>query len=278
MKIFKISNREKATMFNRKEKDKETTDYLEILNKMIELEKEKKKISPIKITICIVGGVGSVIFIAVLCYSFFKYDFSSESILSTLLAFFSIFISIFFYFKADETSTNFYNSSYQFMKDISVTLGKIEERFGEKLNSLNDKISHLDRISTEASAEIKDKKDDKDSIINDLMDKANLNEEEKEKYRKELAEKDSEIEMLRNHKYRAEREARMLRRKISEIQMKDDQEDIPLPPRSMLENLLRTHDLSNISAKGLRYLQRLGIIGSSGEINDVSIENLLNHI
>lgn len=265
-------------MFNRKEKDKETTDYLEILNKMIELEKEKKKISPIKITICIVGGVGSVIFIAVLCYSFFKYDFSSESILSTLLAFFSIFISIFFYFKADETSTNFYNSSYQFMKDISVTLGKIEERFGEKLNSLNDKISHLDRISTEASAEIKDKKDDKDSIINDLMDKANLNEEEKEKYRKELAEKDSEIEMLRNHKYRAEREARMLRRKISEIQMKDDQEDIPLPPRSMLENLLRTHDLSNISAKGLRYLQRLGIIGSSGEINDVSIENLLNHI
>ena len=43
------------------------------------------------------------------------------------------------------------------MKDISVTLGKIEERFGEKLNSLNDKVSHLDRISNETSEEIEEK-------------------------------------------------------------------------------------------------------------------------
>ena len=97
-------------------------------------------------------------FVALLCYRLIKTDFSFDSILSILLAFFSIFISIFFYFKADETSTNFYNSSYEFMKDISVTLGKIEERFGEKLNSLNDKVSHLDRISSEASEEIEDKK------------------------------------------------------------------------------------------------------------------------
>ena len=47
----------------------------------------------------------------------------------TMLAFFSIFISIFFYFKADETSTRFYDSSYKVMKDISVTLGKIEDRW-----------------------------------------------------------------------------------------------------------------------------------------------------
>lgn len=121
------------------------------MNKLLELEKEKKKTNPIKITICIVGGIGCVMFIAILCYSILKSEFSLDSILSTFLAFFSIFISIFFYFKADETSTNFYNSSYEFMKDISVTLGKIEERFGEKLNSLNDKVSHLDRISNETS-------------------------------------------------------------------------------------------------------------------------------
>ena len=152
-------------MFDDEEKDTETSDYIEILNKMLQLEKEKKKINPIKITICIVGGIGSIIFIAILCYSILKSNFSLDSILSTLLAFFSIFISIFFYFKADETSTNFYNSSYEFMKDISVTLGKIEERFGEKLNSLNEKVSHLDRVSSEASKEIKDRKIDKDSIL-----------------------------------------------------------------------------------------------------------------
>lgn len=261
-------------MFNNKEKDRETNDYIEILNKMLELEKEKKKTNPLKITICIVGGIGCVMFIAILCYSILKSEFSLDSILSTLLAFFSIFISIFFYFKADETSTNFYNSSYEFMKDISVTLGKIEERFGEKLNSLNDKISHLDRISNETSEEIKDKKDDKDSIINDLMDKANLNEEEKNKYRKELAEKEAEIEMLRRNKYRAEREARRLRNQI--VKIKDEQDDFPLPPRDLLEDLLRTHDTSDINAGGMHKLQKLGIIDADGRINEHSIISFMD--
>ena len=173
-------------MFNRKGNDKEQVELKEILDKLLELEKEKQKTSPVKITICIVGGFGSVMFILLLCYSAFKsgFSFSLESILSTLLAFFSIFISIFFYFKADETSTNFYDSSYKFMKDISVTLGKIEERFGEKLNSLNDKVSHLDRISNETSGEIEDKKYDRDNLLNELMDRANLGDEERNRYKK----------------------------------------------------------------------------------------------
>lgn len=263
-------------MFNGKEKDTEASDYIEILDKMLQLEKGKKKVNPIKITICIVGGIGCVMFIAILCYSILKSEFSLDSILSILLAFFSIFISIFFYFKADETSTNFYNSSYEFMKDISVTLGKIEERFGEKLNSLNDKVSHLDRISSETGEEIRDKKDDKDSIINDLMDKANLNEEEKSKYRKELAEKESEIEMLRSHKYQAEREARKLRMRIS--QMQDEDERIPVPSRRTLERLLRTHDTSDITMQGMHYLRRLGIIDNEGEIDDSSIIRIMNNV
>lgn len=65
------------------------------------------------------------------------------------------------------------------MKDVSVALGKIEERFGEKLNSLNDKVSHLDSISSKKSEEIQEQKDDKDKIINELMDKANLNEKKR---------------------------------------------------------------------------------------------------
>ena len=211
---------------------------------MLELEKEKKKTSPVKITICFVGGIGSVMFISLLCYSILKSGFSLESILSTLLAFFSIFISIFFYFKADETSTNFYNSSYEFMKDISVTLGKIEERFGEKLNSLNDKVSHLDRISNETSEEIKDKKGDRDNLLNELMDKANLGEEERNRYKKELEEKDAEIESLKIHKSRAEYEARRLRRQMDQIS--DVKENIEIPPRSVLMRLLENHNTSNM--------------------------------
>lgn len=257
-------------MFNSEKSDTEKNDYI---NKILELEREKKKSNPIKITICIVGGMGSAMFIAILCYSILKSDLSIDSILSTLLAFFSIFISIFFYFKADETSTNFYNSSYEFMKDISVTLGKIEERFGEKLNSLNDKVSHLDRISIETSEEIKDKTDDKDSIINKLMEKANLSEEEKKKYREELAEKDAEIELLKNHKYRAEREAKRLRRQISEIQEDDH---ISIPPKMVLEKLLRTNDISHFNSKKISTLQKLGIIDADGNVNNYAIMKTLD--
>lgn len=258
---------------NEKEKEIEANDHITILNKMIEFEKEKRQTNLVKITICVVGGIGCIMFIAILCYSIVKSELSIDSILSTLLAFFSIFISIFFYFKADETSTNFYNSSYEFMKDISVTLGKIEERFGEKLNSLNDKVSHLDRISTETSEEIKDKTDDKDKIINDLMDKAHLNEEEKEKYRNQLAEKDDEIEKLKNNRSRAEREARRLRYEIRRI--KSQENDIPLPSRKFLERLLRTHDTSKLSIEGMNNLQALGIIEIDGTINDYAIIDML---
>ena len=262
-------------MFNRKGNDKEQVELKEILDKLLELEKEKQKTSPVKITICLVGGFGSVMFILLLCYSAFKsgFSFSLESILSTLLAFFSIFISIFFYFKADETSTNFYDSSYKFMKDISVTLGKIEERFGEKLNSLNDKVSHLDRISNETSEEIEDKKYDRYNLLNELMDKANLGYEERNRYKKELEEKDAEIERLKIHKSEAEYEARQLRYQMN--QLNDINVNVEIPSRGVLIRLLKDHNTSNMSIKTIYKLKKMGIIDEDGNINENIIIDML---
>ena len=189
----------------------------EILDKLLVLQEKTKSPSFLKKTIYVVAGVIFVIFAVLLCVMIYKNNFSVESILSTLLAFFSIFISVFFYFKADETSSRFYDSSYRFMKDISVTLGKIEERFGEKLNSLNDKVSHLDRERKKVSEEIEYKQEDKDRIINELMEKANLNAEEKAAYKQELEKKEMEISRLQSYRIRAEREAAMLRHKIERI-------------------------------------------------------------
>ena len=186
----------------------------EILDKLLVLQEQAKEPSFLRKTIYVVAGIISLIFVGLLCVTIYKNSFSVESILSTLLAFFSIFISVFFYFKADETSSKFYDSSYRFMKDISVTLGKIEERFGEKLNSLNDKVSHLDRERKKVSEEIEDKQEDKDRMINELMEKANLNAEEKAAYKKELEKKEMEIAQLQSYRMRAEREAAMLRRRI----------------------------------------------------------------
>lgn len=98
----------------------------EILDKLLVLQEQAKEPSFLRKTIYVVAGIISLIFVGLLCVTIYKNSFSVESILSTLLAFFSIFISVFFYFKADETSSNFYDSSYRFMKDISVTLGKLK--------------------------------------------------------------------------------------------------------------------------------------------------------
>ena len=137
------------------------------------------------------------------------------------------------------------------MKDISVTLVKRKERFGEKLNSLNDKISHLDSISNETSEKIIDKKSDRDNLLNELMDKANLGEEERNRYKKELEEKDVEIESLKIHKSRAEYEARCLQYQIDGIK-----ENIEIPPRSVLMRLLENHNTSNMSMKAMYNLRK----------------------
>ena len=251
-------------------------DINEMLDKLLQLQEGDKEPSFLKKTVYVVTGICVILFVILICASIYKNSFTTESILSTFLAFFSIFISIFFYFKADETSTNFYNSSYAFMKDISVTLGKIEERFGEKLNSLNDKVSHLDRLSKEASQEIEDKQEDKDSIINELMEKANLNEEQKAKYKKELEEKEKEIEVLREHKYRAERDAIRLRRQIRDINVERSHLPSQLSSDVLLELMATGKIPDGVTLKTLSLLRKYGYVDSDGNANNELIIRDLN--
>lgn len=107
------------------------------------------------------------------------------------------------------------------MKDNSVTLGKIEERFGEKLNNLNDKVSHLDEKSKEAEEQIENKQEDKDRLIDELFEKANLSEAQRKKYKDDLDNKDDEIEKLRIQRINAEREANFLRKKMSNFPIQE---------------------------------------------------------
>lgn len=167
------------------------------LDKMIQLENSKNKVNVYKIILLIAGCIAGLLIVAALCFVFYKSSFSLESLLSLLLAFFSIFISVFFYFKTEETSNHFYDMSYDFMKDVSVTLGKIEERFGEKLNNLNDKVSHLSYAKEEKTEELQTVEDEKQKMINELLDKAKLNETQKEEYVKRLREKEEEADSLR---------------------------------------------------------------------------------
>ena len=169
-----------------------------LLDKMLQLENSKNEISIYKVILLVSGCLAMLILMVAMCVIFYKNQFSFESLISLLLAFFSIFISIFFYFKADETSNRFYDTSYDFMKDVSVTLGKIEERFGEKLNSLNDKISHLSVEKEEKREELQTVEDEKQKVINELIDKAKLDASEKDAYLARLSAAEEEAESLRH--------------------------------------------------------------------------------
>lgn len=175
---------------------KELSDFNDlntVLNKMLQLKKSQNRINIYKVILLIFGCLAVLALLIALCFIFYKNQFSFESLLSLLLAFFSIFISIFFYFKADETSNRFYETSYNFMKDVSVTLGKIEERFGEKLNTLNDKVSHLTIAKEEKKEELENVEDEKQKMLNELMEKAKLDASQKEEYTEKLKIKDKQI-------------------------------------------------------------------------------------
>ena len=184
-------------MKNNRRNSPDFGDINTVLDKMIQLEKSKNKVSVYKVILLIAGCIAMLVLLIALCMIFYKNHFSFESLLSLLLAFFSIFISIFFYFKADETSNKFYDSSYDFMKDVSVTLGKIEERFGEKLNNLNDKVSHLSIAKEEKAEELQNVEDEKQKMIEELLDKAKMNEKQREEYVTRLKEKELEADSLR---------------------------------------------------------------------------------
>lgn len=258
-------------MFNKKEKLIETDEYTKILDKMIELEKKKKKTDPVKIAMCIFCTLGGLIFVGMLCYSILKSKVSLDSILSTLLAFFSIFIAIFFYFKADETSTRFYESSYKFMKDISVTLGKIEERFGEKLNNLNEKISHLDDNKDHYNQKIKNIETDKDAMINEIISKTSLSEKEKEEFKQQIKEKDAEIEKLRMEKFNTEKEADLLRMGFGITE--EPKTRIPISIKTLHD--LMNHDTEHLTVREMNMAIKMGLIDNKGNINDKLVHSML---
>jgi len=62
----------------------------------------------------------------------------TSTLLSLLLALFSVALSALFYFKATDTSNAFYDNTYKFTKEIAELLVKIESGFGEKLRHLDE--------------------------------------------------------------------------------------------------------------------------------------------
>lgn len=239
------------------------------LEKMIELEKTKKRESIGKIILLAACSLSGLIILVTLCLIFYKNEFSMESLISLLLAFFSIFISIFFYFKAAETSNQFYETSYDFMKDVSVTLGKIEERFGEKLNSLNDKMSHLSAVKEEKTEELQTAEDEKQKLIDELMDKAKLSEEQRDDYQRRLKERERDVEQLQSQLRKIERQAKKVGQEEENPFLLYYLSDAFMKKSDRNRILRLKSNLSNMSTEEKDRAKKLGLIDEDGNLTSL---------
>jgi hypothetical protein len=133
------------------------------------------------------------------------------SLLSLLLALFSVGLSALFYFKATDTSNAFYDNTYKFTKDIAQLLVKIESGFGERLRHLDEGYSsmrnYLQNIPSKNDDDVEQTKiklenekqevekvaAERNEIIQDLVEKSQLQEEEKKRVLSELKEKEQEL-------------------------------------------------------------------------------------
>ncbi|MHC1741518.1 MAG: hypothetical protein AB9873_00640 [Syntrophobacteraceae bacterium] len=113
-------------------------------------EIEPSKSSLREKAIVLVGAYLVIVPVTVVCYKLVMSQssldlatFNFSDLLSLLLALFSVALSSAFYFKASDTSNEFYQNSYKFTKEVSEILGRIEERFGERLRHIDEGYSEL---------------------------------------------------------------------------------------------------------------------------------------
>lgn len=162
-----------------------------------------------------VKAISTVVFVSVCAYKIYStpttltVDF--PTLLSLLLALFSVGLAALFYFKATETSNAFYDNTYKFTKDIAELLVKIESGFGERLRNLDEGYSsmrtYLQNIPSKQSDVVEKTKQkleteqqeiekvlaERNEIVQHLVERSHLQEEEKEKVLAQLKTKEDEL-------------------------------------------------------------------------------------
>lgn len=149
-------------------------------------------------TIILLCILGSILYIALFTDKQLNIDVAT--IVSIILALFSIFISMMFYFKATDTSNKFYNNSFNFMKEQSELLGRIDERFTEKLNYVVGLLTSIRGLSNNAedTFQLLDKAiEERNELNKKLSETESVKDEEKLQLLKELDRQDKIVKELK---------------------------------------------------------------------------------
>lgn len=157
------------------------------------------------------------------------------TLLSLLLALFSVGLASLFYFKATETSNTFYDNTYKFTRDITTLLSKIESGFGERLRNLDEGYSSLrdsfqsgssvgeDNASgnsqiIEEKKEVERYMEERNAIVEQLIRQSKLKEDERQKIASDLQEKDAQLREAQEELARLKRRRFIERVRTSRIQ------------------------------------------------------------
>lgn len=159
----------------------------------VELIKENHKAwrKTIIITLAALACFG---FLGLLCFLIAQNGFSVESLLSTILALFSIVISMLFYFKTDTASSKFYDKVYDFNETQHSLLASINSLFTEKFKNLDDRFDRMEATKIK----IKGIQEEKGQLFDEFARTYNIPEAEKAKILTELSEKDRAVEKLKS--------------------------------------------------------------------------------
>ncbi|WP_405328037.1 hypothetical protein [Leeuwenhoekiella sp. LLG6367-2.1] len=202
--------------------------------------------------------IGGLILLALIAYkvavSELNFDFSKfefSDLLSLTLAIFSIGLSVAFYFKATDTSNKFYDNTYKFTKEISEILGRIEAGFGERLKHLDEGYTGLrDKFDgspnnnnneeiEEAKKELETEKEQlesemkqKNELLNELMNKAQLGDTEREEFTERINQREEQIQKLSS-------ELRFLNRRLRNAERSRENDFIHSIDNMMRERLMR---------------------------------------
>ena len=149
-------------------------------------------------------------------------QFDFPAFLSLLLALFAVGLSALFYFKTTETSNAFYDNTHKFTREVSQILGRIEAGFGERLRHLDEgytglrdkfeklpfDVSKAKEQEEEEKQEVAKKEAEIQELLNNLAERAQLAETEKNELFAKLEQTQDELMMSKRELHHVQRRIR----------------------------------------------------------------------
>lgn len=149
-------------------------------------------------TIAVLGITGTICFLLITG----KANIDSSTLLSLILAFFSIYLSAQFYFKATEQSNQFYNTAFNHNKNISESLSGMRGEFGTSLRMIEESSNYLrgrfDEIGkiSESVASLNEVQEEVKKGFESLYEKSGLSAEERDRYNEILKDQSRIVHQL----------------------------------------------------------------------------------